>query len=423
MNILILGSGGREHAMAAAVKKSPHNHQVFIMPGNAGTDSIGRNIPMNLENFEDVKNFATKHFVDLIICGPEAPLAKGIADAFSRDPETRDIAFIGPGQRAARLESSKDFAKAFMQRHGIPTAPYKSFTVKELSQAFDFLEELQAPFVLKADGLAAGKGVIITSDLAEARRELEAMFAGKFGEAGRKVVIEQFLEGIELSAFALTDGKNYVMLPEAKDYKRIGHNDTGLNTGGMGAVSPVPFADEEFRKKIETRIIKPTIEGLRKENIPYSGFIFFGLMKAGNEPRVIEYNVRLGDPEAEVILPRIENDFAEMMSAAAKGELAEYRPVISKKTAAAVILVSGGYPEKYEKGKKISGTENIENSQIFHMGTRKENSKLITAGGRVIAVSSMGDSMKKALRISYKNAEKIKFEGKYYRTDIGFDLK
>jgi phosphoribosylamine---glycine ligase len=422
MNILILGSGGREHALAKTISKSQNTQKLFILPGNAGTAKTGINVDIALSDFEAIKNFALEKSVELIICGPEDPLAEGIADFFAGNPKSSKIKFIGPKQSAARLESSKDFAKAFMQKHQIPTAAYQSFTPAEKNDAFNFLARMKAPYVLKADGLAAGKGVIITQDLETAKNALTEIFSGKFGDAGNKVVIEEYLDGIELSAFVLTDGKEYLLLPEAKDYKRIGKNDTGLNTGGMGAVSPVPFADKSFMQKVENKIIQPTIKGLQNEQIPYTGFIFFGLMKVGNEPYVIEYNVRLGDPETEVILPRIKSDFTELLSATANHSLSSVSLEIDPQTAASVILVSGGYPESYQKGLKISQTENVKDSELFHMGTKQDNDRLLTNGGRVMAVTSLAGSMKEALNISYKNAEKIQFEGKYYRDDIGFDL-
>jgi phosphoribosylamine--glycine ligase len=422
MNILILGSGGREHALAKAVSKSSKTKEVFILPGNAGTAQTGTNVNISLSDFEAIKTFAINNSVDLIVCGPEDPLANGIADFFAEKPETSQIKFIGPKQQAARLESSKDFAKDFMRKHNIPTASYQSFTSKEKNDAFNFLSKLKPPYVLKADGLAAGKGVFITPDLEKAKNELREMFSGKFGEAGNTVVIEEYLDGTELSAFVLTDGDEYIILPEAKDYKRIGKKDTGLNTGGMGAISPVPFADPDFMRKIETKIIQPTISGLRKDKIPYTGFLFFGLMKVANEPYVIEYNVRLGDPETEVILPRIKSDFVDLLTAAAEHSLSACNLEVASEKAAAVILVSGGYPENYKKGLEISETETVTDSELFHMGTKQDGNRLLTNGGRVMAVTSMGESIDEALKKSFKNAKQIEFEGKYYRDDIGFDL-
>lgn len=422
MNILLLGSGGREHALAAALSESPLCTKLYIAPGNPGTASLGENLEIDISDFELMIQTAVNKEIDMVICGPEDPLAQGVADAFAEDKRTAHIAFIGPGKAGAKLESSKDFAKAFMEKYNIPSARYKSFTKSQVSEAEAFLNKLSAPYVLKADGLAAGKGVIITSDKEEAKTELQAMFSGKFGTAGAKVVVEEFLNGIELSVFIITDGKDYVLLPEAKDYKRIGEGDTGLNTGGMGAVSPVPFADDTFMKKVKTQIIEPTLQGLLNENIPYTGFIFFGLMNVQGNPYVIEYNVRMGDPETEVVLPRIESDFAALLKAASENNLKNYQIEISKQAAAAVILVSGGYPEAYQKGKRITGLENTAGSMLFHMGTELNADKLVTSGGRVLAVSSLSETKEEALEISNKNAKHIRFEGKYFRKDIGFDL-
>ena len=422
MNIILIGSGGREHAMAVLIKESIHCNNLYILPGNTGTSRIGTNFYISSLDYSGIKEFALKNNVDMIVVGPEIPLAEGIADFFTTDPETKHILFIGPGKEGAMLESSKEFAKEFMIRYNIPTAKYKSFTKESIEDAISYLEKMNAPYVLKADGLAAGKGVIITDDKDEAVKSLNEMFSGQFGDAGRKVVIEEFLEGIELSVFVLTDGEDYVILPTAKDYKRIGENDTGLNTGGMGAISPVPFADESFMSKVEEKVIKPTIEGLKKESIPYTGFIFFGLIKVKDTPFVIEYNVRMGDPEAEVVLPGITSDFADMLRAAAEKKLKNYTPEFCKQTVAAIILVSEGYPGEYKKGKEITGFEDITDSVLLHMGTRKSGKRLFTNGGRVMAVCSFGENKEEALKRSYENAEKIKFEGKYYRKDIGFDL-
>ena len=421
-NIILIGSGGREHTLARSIKDSKLCNNLYILPGNTGTARIGTNFYIAPSDYRAIKEFALKNNVDMIVVGPEVPLANGIADFFTQEPETKHILFIGPGKIGAMLESSKEFAKEFMIRNNIPTAQYESFTHENIDKAAAFLQKMNAPYVLKADGLAAGKGVIIVDDKEEALENIKEMFGGQFGDAGKKVVIEEFLYGIELSVFVLTDGEDYVLLPTAKDYKRIGENDTGLNTGGMGAISPVPFADEKFMKKVEKTIIIPTIEGLKKESIPYTGFIFFGLIKVNDNPFVIEYNVRMGDPEAEVVLPGITSDFTELLKATAEKHLKNYKPKFRKQTVAAVILVSRGYPGEYEKGKEITGIEEITDSIILHMGTRKAGKKLYTNGGRVIAVCSFGKNKEEALKLSYKNAEKIKFEGKYYRKDIGFDL-
>ena len=423
MNVLILGSGGREHAMAWKIAQSNLINQLFIAPGNAGTMQVGTNLAISPTNFEAVKKAVLKNDIELVVVGPEDPLVKGIHDFFLNDVSLKNIAVIGPQKYAAQLEGSKEFAKEFMYRHNIPTAAYKSFTNENLEEGYQFLETLRPPYVLKADGLAAGKGVLILNDLQEAKDELYEMLANKkFGAASRKVVVEEFLDGIELSCFVLTDGKSYVNLPNAKDYKRIGEGDVGLNTGGMGAVSPVPFANSEFMKKIEEQVIKPTIAGLQKDNIPYKGFIFFGIIKVRDEPKVIEYNCRMGDPETEVVIPRVESDFLELLIAASKNELHTKSIEFKEKSACTVMLVSGGYPEDYEKGKVINGLDTIENSIPFHAGTTIENDKIVTNGGRVIAITSYGNDFKEALNLSYKNISKISFDEMNFRKDIGFDL-
>lgn len=424
MNVLILGGGGREHALAWKIAQSPLLNNLFIAPGNAGTTDSGTNLPIDVSNMEEVKKAILENDIELVVVGPEAPLVDGIAEDFMRDEQLKDIPVIGPGTRGAMLEGSKDFAKEFMFKYKIPTAPYKSFISEEIEEGRKFLKTFHPPYVLKADGLAAGKGVLILDDLEKAEKELESMLAGKFGKASDKVVIEQFMEGIELSVFVLTDGDSYVILPEAKDYKRIGEGDSGLNTGGMGAVSPVSFAHHGFLEKVEERIVKPTIEGLKKENIKYTGFIFLGLMNVEGDPYVIEYNVRMGDPESEVVLPRIKTDFLALLIAASKGELGKEKVEFDSRTVTTVMLVSGGYPESYEKGKLITGLDKVEDSVVFHAGTKagKEEGSVLTSGGRVLAISSFGEDMREALRKSYKNAELIDFEGKYYRRDIGFDL-
>ena len=424
MNVLILCSGGREHALAWKIAQSPLLTKLYIAPGNAGTSEHGTNLEVDPMDFDRIKALVLEKNIHLVVVGPEAPLVEGIVDFFLRDEKLRNIPVIGPESRGALLEGSKDFAKEFMSRHGIPTARYGSFTAGELDKGRTFLETFRAPYVLKADGLAAGKGVLILNNLEEARQELENMLSGKFGKASEKVVIEEFLDGIELSVFVLTDGKSYVILPEAKDYKRIGEGDTGLNTGGMGAVSPVPFAGGEFMQKVEERIVKPTITGLQKETIPFTGFIFFGLIRVGEEPYVIEYNVRMGDPESEVVLPRIQSDLLSMLVDAGNAELEKAMPVFDARTVATVMLVSGGYPGGYEKGKRIDGLEKVNGSMVFHAGTRNGTGRgeVLTNGGRVLAVSSFGRSMHEALDISYRNADIISYEGKYFRRDIGFDL-
>lgn len=423
MNILILGSGGRECAFAWKLAQSSKTKKLFIAPGNAGTSNFGTNISLNPNDFEAVKMEVLKNKIQMVIVGPEDPLVNGIHDFFLSDILLKNIPVIGPQKFAAQLEGSKEFAKEFMFRHHIPTAKYQSFTKETLEKGFEFLETLDAPYVLKADGLAAGKGVLILHDLEEAKIELSEMLTHKkFGSASAKVVIEEFLDGIEMSSFVLTDGENYVILPNAKDYKRIGEGDKGLNTGGMGAISPVPFADTLFLSKVEERVIKPTINGLKKDKIPYVGFIFIGLIKVNNEPFVIEYNVRMGDPETEVVIPRIKSDLVDLFLATAEKKLAGFDLEIDERTATTVMLVAGGYPEDYEKGKEIFGLENVEGSLVFHAGTTMKNDKVLSNGGRVIAVTSFGDNISEALKKSYENINKICFESMNYRKDIGFDL-
>ncbi len=423
MNILILGSGGREHAITWKLAQSKKVTNIFIGPGNAGTSHLGTNLDINPENFSEVKNAVVQNLIDMVIVGPEAPLTLGIHDFFLNDSFLKNIPIIGPDKSAARLEGSKDFAKAFLTRHRIPTAAYRTFDKSNADEAPAFLRTFSPPYVIKADGLAAGKGVVILNDLKEAEQEVLEMLNGKFGTAGQKVVIEQFLKGIELSVFIITDGVSYKLLPEAKDYKRIGVGDTGLNTGGMGAVSPVPFADDIFMKKVTERIIDPTMKGLTEDGILYKGFIFFGLINVGGNPHVIEYNARLGDPESEVIIPRIKSDFFDLIEGVANGDLADKTIEIDNRFVTTVMLVSEGYPGKYEKNKSISGLEKVNDSVVFHSGSREETGKIVTSGGRVLAISSWGATMKDALETSYRNARLLSFEGKYFRTDIGFDLE
>jgi len=423
MNILILGAGGREHALAWKLKQSTKLHELYVAPGNAGTAQIAKNIPIGVNDFEEIKQFVLGNKVGMVVVGPEDPLVNGIHDYFLEDQQLRSIPVIGPQKMAATLEGSKEFAKEFMMRHHIPTARYESFTAATVTEGFKFMETLSPPFVLKADGLAAGKGVVILNNLEEAKAELKAMLLDeKFGSASATVVIEEFLDGIELSVFVLTDGVNYKVLPTAKDYKRIGEGDTGLNTGGMGAISPVPFGDRMLMDKIEERIVKPTVEGLKKDKLPYKGFIFIGLIKVGDDPKVIEYNVRLGDPETEVVLPRIKNDMVELFEAVGNGTLNDVDLEIDSRTAATVMTVSGGYPGSYEKGKEITGIETITDSLVFHAGTIQKEGKTVTNGGRVLAITSFGEDFKSALELSYKNIGKLTFEGINYRKDIGFDL-
>lgn len=408
--------------MAWKIKQSPKLNQLFIAPGNAGTSLLGTNIPVKVSDFEGLRNAVLENQIDLVLVGPEVPLCEGLHDYFSSDEQLKNIRFIGPYKLGAQLEGSKDFAKEFMMRHQIPTAKYLAVTSENLSEGLSFLKTMNSPYVLKADGLAAGKGVLIISDLQKAQDSLREMLDGQFGSASSKVVIEEFLSGIECSVFAITDGKDYRVLPVAKDYKRIGEGDTGLNTGGMGSISPVPFADEVFMQKVEERIIKPTVEGLKKDQIPYNGFIFFGLISCGGEPMVIEYNVRMGDPETETVMLRIKSDFVDLLIGAADGTLAETSIEIDERTAAAVMLVSGGYPGDYIKGKVISGLDSIGSSMVFHAGTAQKGEAVCTDGGRVLAISSYGENMHEALNLSYENARFINYEGMYFRKDLGFDL-
>jgi len=422
MNILLIGGGGREHAFAWKIKQSLKTEKLYIAPGNAGTAAIGINVPIAVTDFDRLKKFVLTHEISMVVVGPEDPLVNGIYDFFKHDEELSSIPVIGPSKQGARLEGSKSFAKAFMQRHAIPTAAYQSFTKETLTEGFDFLDSLQSPYVLKADGLAAGKGVLIIDNLAEAKNKLTEMLSGSFGKAGNTVVIEEFLSGIECSVFVLTDGNSYKILPEAKDYKRIGEGDTGLNTGGMGAVSPVSFATPEFMKKVEERIVIPTIEGIKKENIDYKGFIFIGLINVQGNPAVIEYNCRLGDPETEVLMLRIQSDLIDLLEGVAQQNLHEKSLVIDERFATTIMLVSDGYPGDYEKGKPISGLDKTFGSFIFHAGTTVKDDQILTNGGRVIAVSSYGKNKDEALRQSFKNCEIIRFDGMYYRKDIGYDV-
>lgn len=423
MHILILGSGGREHAFAWKINQSKLCTKLFVAPGNSGTATIAQNIAISPTNFAAVKEIVLTHQIDMVVVGPEDPLVEGIHDFFLLDKQLEHVAVIGPQKAAAQLEGSKEFAKQFMIKHGIPTAAYSSFNAENIEEGYQFLETLNPPYVLKADGLAAGKGVLIIKDLNEAKTELKNMLIdAKFGTASSKVVIEEFLDGIELSCFVLTDGQNYKILPTAKDYKRIGEGDTGLNTGGMGAVSPVPFVDEVLMNKIEERIVKPTVEGLKKDNLPYKGFIFIGLINVENEPKVIEYNVRMGDPETEVVLPRLKNDLVEIFQAIHQQTLDKITIEIDNRAATTVMLVSGGYPEAYEKGKEIMGIESVTESIVFHAGANLVEGKVLTSGGRVMAITSYGNTYEEAIKKSYQSIEKLCFDKMYFRKDIGFDL-
>lgn len=423
MTILLLGSGGREHALAWKMLQSSKCSKLFVAPGNAGTGSIATNISMQPTDFESIKKFVILEKVEMVVVGPEDPLVAGIFDFFKKDEVLKSIPVIGPSKEGAKLEGSKEYAKEFLIKHRVPTAAYDSFTAETVEKGCKFLETLSPPYVLKADGLAAGKGVVILHDLADAKNELRNMLVHqKFGNASSKVVIEEFLDGIELSCFVLTDGKNYKILPTAKDYKRIGEGDTGLNTGGMGAVSPVPFADAVLMEKIETRIVKPTIEGLRTDGIEYKGFVFIGLINVKGEPMVIEYNVRMGDPETEVVMPRIKSDLVELFLAVSDQKLDEASLEIDSRSAATIMVVSGGYPEAFEKGKIITGIENVQDSIVFHAGTKLENKSVVSNGGRVLAVTSYGDDFSKAIKKSYQSIGQLHFDKMYYRKDIGFDL-
>jgi phosphoribosylamine--glycine ligase len=423
MRVLLLGSGGREHALSWKIAQSSQLEELFIAPGNAGTRQYGKNVDLSTTDFPSIKTFVLENQINMVVVGPEEPLVKGIHDYFLADEELKNVPVIGPAKAAAQLEGSKDFAKQFMYRHAIPTAKYATFTKETLEQGYTFLESMKPPYVLKADGLAAGKGVLILENLQEAKVELKAMLANaKFGNASSRVVIEQFLKGIELSVFVITDGEAYKLLPEAKDYKRIGEGDTGLNTGGMGAVSPVSFADPAFMDKVKNQVIIPTVKGLRQENIPYKGFIFFGIINVKGDPYVIEYNCRLGDPETEVIIPRLKSDILDLFEGVASNTLSERDVQFVEKSAATVMMVAGGYPEAYENGKQIFGLNSIDESIVFHAGTSSDGPAVLSAGGRVLAITSYGKTVQAALTRSYDSAQKIEFEGAYYRKDIGFDV-
>jgi phosphoribosylamine--glycine ligase len=422
MNILIIGSGGREHALGWKIKQSKKVDKLFFAPGNAGTAELGVNLDAGVSDFQRIKTLVVENNIDLMLVGPEVPLVEGLSDFFANDAELKSVMVVGPKKAGAELEGSKDFAKDFMARHNIPTAKYFTVTNENITEGIEFLKTMKAPYVLKADGLAAGKGVLIIDELEVAENSLKEMLAGQFGAASSKVVIEEFLSGVEASVFAITDGKSYKILPEAKDYKRIGEGDTGLNTGGMGAITPVPFADDAWMQKVEKQIVEPTVAGLQKDNIDYKGFIFFGLINVNGNPMVIEYNVRMGDPETEAVMLRVKSDFVDLLEGAATGTLAEKNIEIDERTAVTVMLVSGGYPGSYTNGKVITGTEKVSDSIVFHAGTKTDGEKVVTNGGRVISISSYGTDMKEALATSFKNADVINFEGKYFRKDLGFDL-
>ena len=423
MNILVLGSGGREHAFAKKIKSSKHCNNLFIAPGNSGTAQVGQNLNISYNNFKEIKNAVLQHQINMVVVGPEDPLVNGIHDFFLNDNDLRDVMVIGPQTKGAQLEGSKNFAKEFMNRHNIPTAAHQTFNENQINEANRFLESLRPPYVLKADGLAAGKGVLIIQTLDEAKKELYKMLCeNKFGEASSQVVIEEFLKGVELSCFVITDGKSYKILPTAKDYKRIGEGDQGLNTGGMGAISPPPFVDDILMNKIEQTIIKPTIEGLKKDQIPFQGFVFIGLIMVNDDPYVIEYNVRMGDPETEAVLPRIQNDIVEIFESLYNQTLQSHSILIDERSAVTVVVVSGGYPESYQKGYEITGIENVNDSIVFHAGARLDNDKIVTSGGRVLAITSLSENYKEALKTSYRNISKIDFKDMRYRRDIGFDL-
>lgn len=422
MNILVVGSGGREHALGRSIRNSAQTQKLFFAPGNAGTLELGENVPLGVNDFEGIKALVLEQSIDLVVVGPEEPLVRGLVDFFKADEHLQQVAVVGPSAEGARLEGSKDYAKQFMQRHNIPTARYLTVSAANVPEGRAFMKQLAPPYVLKADGLAAGKGVLIINDYEEACAELDKMLGGKFGAAGNTVVIEEFLSGIELSVFALTDGKDYVLLPEAKDYKRIGEGDTGLNTGGMGAVSPVPFADKDFMQKVEERIVRPTVAGIASEGIDYKGFVFFGLIKVNNEPYVIEYNVRMGDPETEVVLPRLKNDLVDLLRAVAEGRLGSIKMEVDERTALTMVLVSGGYPDAYKKGFEVRGLDKVKDSLVFHAGTNSKEGKVCTNGGRVLALTSFGPNIEEARALSLAAAAQINFEGCNYRKDIGFDL-
>ncbi|MGI6520025.1 MAG: phosphoribosylamine--glycine ligase [Fermentimonas sp.] len=423
MNLLLLGSGGREHALAWKLSKSPLLNRLYIAPGNAGTAAVGTNVPIGAIDFDALKTFSLDHDIDMIVVGPEAPLVEGVYDFFHSDESTRHIHVIGPSKEGAMLEGSKDFAKNFMVRHQIPTARFLTVSSETIGEGYAFIDSLPSPYVLKADGLAAGKGVLIVDDAVDAKRQLGEMLDGQFGEASRRVVIEEFLSGVECSVFVLTDGKSYKILPVAKDYKRIGEGDSGLNTGGMGAVSPVPFADDDFMEKVRTRIVEPTVNGLRAEGIPYKGFIFLGLIKVEEDPKVIEYNARMGDPETQAVIPLVQSDLLDLLVGVATETLGERSLLIDSRHAVAVVMASGGYPGSYETGKLISGLDEVTGSLVFHAGTKEADDGVVTSGGRVLAVTSLGDTMEEALEASYRSIEKIRFEKRYFRRDIGKDLR